>query len=318
MVYPESVDASQLFGSEITSGISDQLEETITTFEALTALHVCFLFSGSRETESGYRETNFLRRFGHRNDFCTLIKSAPDSKSCSFYDRHVRIAEAANREMPFMDECPAGVVEVVLPLYIRGRFAGAYFCGQFAKQTDKEEGFTEIWRNVGNRGIDRKKLRTAYSKFKYCNQQEVLALAKLLHNAISHIAGSLDGSITERTIRLKQNPIIQKALLTIFNSRESLPSETALARQLEISPEYLSRLFRKVMKKSYRQYVTEMRISKAQELLRYTDLSIMDIALEAGYQTHSYFTNKFRNITGITPTKFRASHGNLVRSRRSV
>jgi AraC-like DNA-binding protein len=72
------------------------------------------------------------------------------------------------------------------------------------------------------------------------------------------------------------------------------------------------------MNKSYGDYLTEMRISKAQELLRYTDLSIMDIALEVGYQTHSYFTNKFRMITGVTPTKFRASHGNLVRARRSL
>ena len=48
-------------GAEIITGISDQLEETIATFEALSGLHVCFLFSGTRETESGYREKNFLQ-----------------------------------------------------------------------------------------------------------------------------------------------------------------------------------------------------------------------------------------------------------------
>jgi AraC-like DNA-binding protein len=310
--------AGDVLGSEIITGISDQLEETIATFEALTGLRVCFLFSGTRETDSGYKERNFLRRYGHRNDFCTLIKSAPDSRSCSYYDRHVRITEAANRETPFIDECPAGVVEAVLPLYIHGRFVGAYFCGQFTQYEDPEQGFSSIWDRVGHRGIDREKLRSAYASFRCCSETQAGTLARLLHNAVSHVAASLEDTITERTIRLKQNPTIQKALLLIFNSSGSLPSETELARQLGITPEYLSRLFRKVMKKSYRDYLTEMRISKAQELLRYTDLSIMDIALEAGYQTHSYFTNKFRMITGITPTKFRASHGNLVRVRRSL
>ncbi|UCF97442.1 MAG: helix-turn-helix domain-containing protein [Spirochaetaceae bacterium] len=308
----------EVFNSEIITGISDQLEETIATFETLTGLRICFLFSGTRENESGYRETNFLRRYGHRNDFCTLIKSAPDTRSCGYYDRHGRIAEAANRDLPFIDECPAGVVEVVLPLYIHGRFVGAYFCGQFATHSDREKGFGEIWSKVGKRGIDREKLRAAYANFKFCSKGEALALGRLLHNAISHVAGSLEDTLTERTIRLKQNPIIQKALLMIFNSSGSLPSETELANRLDITPEYFSRLFRKVMKKSYRQYITEMRISKAQELLRYTDLSVMDIALEVGYQTHSFFTHKFHRITGITPTKYRASHGNLVKPRRSV
>lgn len=309
---------SEVLSAQIITGISDQLEETIATFENLAGLRVCFLFSGTRENESGYRETNFLRRFGHRNDYCTLIKSAPDNHSCGYYDRHVRIVEAARRELPFVDECPAGVVEVVLPLYIHGRFVGAYFCGQFAKTMDREQGFAEVWAKVGKRGIDGEKLKEAYSSFRCCSEGEALALGRLLHNAVSHVAGSLEDTITERTIRLKQNPMIRKALLLIFNSSGTLPSETELADRLEITPEYFSRLFRKVMRKNYRQYLTEMRISKAQELLRNTDLSIMDIALEVGYQTHSFFSHKFHRITGITPTKYRASHGNLVRPRRSL
>jgi AraC-like DNA-binding protein len=312
------MSTDEVLSSQIVTGISDQLEETITTFEELTGLRVCFLFSGTRETDSGYKERNFLRRYGHRNDFCTLIKSSPDSRSCGYYDRHVRITEAANRQAPFLDECPAGVVEAILPLYIHGRFVGAYFCGQFSKDKDPERGFSYIWDRVAHRGIDREKLRSAYAGFRFCSEGRALTLAKLLHNAVSHVAASLEDTLTERTIRLRQNPTVQKALLSIFNSSGSLPSESELARRLGITPEYLSRLFRKVMKKSYRDYITEMRISKAQEMLRYTDLSIMDIALEVGYQTHSYFTNKFRMITGITPTKYRASHGNLVRTRRKV
>jgi AraC-like DNA-binding protein len=310
--------AGGVLGSEIITGISDQLEETITVFEALTGLKVCFLFSGTRETDSGYKERNFLRRYGHRNDFCTLIKSAPDSQSCRYYDRHVRITEAANRQVPFLDECPAGVVEAVLPLHIHGRFVGAYFCGQFNMHSDPERGFSHIWDRVRHRGIERDKLRSAFSGFRCCSEGEALTLARLLHNAVSHVAASLEDTITERTIRLRQNPTVQKALLSIFNSSGSPPSESELASRLGITPEYLSRLFRKVMQKSYRDYITEMRISKAQELLRYTKLSITDIAMEVGYQTHSYFTSKFRMITGVTPTKFRASHGNLVRKRRSV
>ena len=53
------------------------------------------------------------------------------------------------------------------------------------------------------------------------------------------------------------------------------------------------------MKKSYVDYVTEIRMSKAQELLKNTDLPITDIAFEVGYQTHSYFTNLYHKVTAL-------------------
>ena len=59
--------------------------------------------------------------------------------------------------------------------------------------------------------------------------------------------------------------------------------------------------------KNFITYITELRIARAQELLTNTTLPIIDIAAEVGYERQSYFTKKFKELSGITPRQFRAS-----------
>mgnify|MGYP000855927374 CR=1 FL=1 len=56
-------------------------------------------------------------------------------------------------------------------------------------------------------------------------------------------------------------------------------------------------------------YVRQVRVDKAKELLFSTDLDIVDIAVQVGYNSHSAFTRAFHQITGLTPQQFRNSAG---------
>jgi AraC-like DNA-binding protein len=304
--------------TRLTAATGGRIEGIVSTFERLTGLQVCFLFKSRVEHNSDYKAGNFLRRVGHRSEFCTLIKAAPNSPGCKFYDHEVRMQKAEELGQPFVDRCPAGAVELVLPFYIHGRFIGAYFCGQITEYDDPAEAFEDIWQRVKARGVRRDRLQRAWSNVKPMNRDHLLEAGRLLLFALTHVADTLSDSVTERSIYLRSNPFIRKVLLLVHYGQNGIPSLKEAAGQLDISPEYLSRTFKKVMKKSYVEYVTEIRMSKAQELLKNTDLPITDIAFEVGYQTHSYFTSLYRKMTGITPRQFRDSVGNVVRPRRVV
>ena len=56
---------------------------------------------------------------------------------------------------------------------------------------------------------------------------------------------------------------------------------------------------------SFTEYLNEVRIKRSRELLKDTDMEILDIALFVGYEDQSYFTKVFKKITGNTPRKFR-------------
>jgi AraC-like DNA-binding protein len=286
--------------------------DIISSFERLTGLTACILLKGSAEHDTPYKESSFLKRIGHRNSFCNLIKCAPRKKGCDGYDHIVRMKRAELQGRPFLDECPSGVIELILPLYVHERFIGAIYCGQVAKYKNKQRGFKEIYEKTRRRGCSESKIHEAYGNFVYYAPRDLIKMGSLLQCALLHVAQSLDDIIVERSVRLEQNSIIREAIM-ILHSSENLPNERQLAGMFRITPEYFSNLFKRVMKKKYIDYITEIRISRAQDLLKFTNLPITDIAAQVGFQGHSYFTSRFRSITGLTPQQFRLSASYFVK-----
>lgn len=71
----------------------------------------------------------------------------------------------------------------------------------------------------------------------------------------------------------------------------------------------LSKSFNKILGINFIDYLTGLRIDKAQELLNHTDMKIGDIAESVGYR-HSYFNRVFKKQTGVSPSQFRKMKSN--------
>lgn len=71
-----------------------------------------------------------------------------------------------------------------------------------------------------------------------------------------------------------------------------------------VSPDYLSRLFKKETGRSLAQYMLEKRVEKAKKLLQ-SDMSVKNVALQTGYSNFSYFSKVFRDMEGMSPMEYR-------------
>ncbi len=80
-----------------------------------------------------------------------------------------------------------------------------------------------------------------------------------------------------------------------------------LAKLLALSQFHFSRLFKQSLGLSPYQYLIEQRIERAKQLLKQTNQSILDIALNCGYNSHSHLSKQFRQVTGMTPKAYRIS-----------
>jgi AraC-like DNA-binding protein len=67
----------------------------------------------------------------------------------------------------------------------------------------------------------------------------------------------------------------------------------------------LMRVFRNATGQTPIEYLLRLRIQRAMEMLRNTDLPVTEIAIETGFNDSNYFTRQFRKITGLTPTNYR-------------
>jgi two-component system response regulator YesN len=79
-----------------------------------------------------------------------------------------------------------------------------------------------------------------------------------------------------------------------------------LAERLNLSPHRLSHLFRDEMAMSFSQYLKQVRIEKARELLETTFLTIKEIRLKIGVNDKSRFARDFKEAFGVTPTRYRS------------
>lgn len=72
------------------------------------------------------------------------------------------------------------------------------------------------------------------------------------------------------------------------------------------SKEYLSRLFKQRHGANIYEYLQQVRMSRAKELLLNPDMKVKDIAQRTGFEEKSYFSKAFRTYFGVSPTAFRA------------
>lgn len=79
----------------------------------------------------------------------------------------------------------------------------------------------------------------------------------------------------------------------------------AIAQQLHLSSHYFGRLFRQSTGKTPHQYVTECRLERAKQLLKQTNLQVVEVAAEVGFRSQSHFTTVFKEQMRTTPLQFR-------------
>lgn len=79
-----------------------------------------------------------------------------------------------------------------------------------------------------------------------------------------------------------------------------------LARECGLSESRFAHLFREEIGQPPQQYLEEIRLQRAAQLLRSTNLRVTEIAAEAGYADAFYFSARFRRKFGVPPTAYRA------------
>ncbi|MCR5650834.1 MAG: helix-turn-helix domain-containing protein [Lachnospiraceae bacterium] len=78
-----------------------------------------------------------------------------------------------------------------------------------------------------------------------------------------------------------------------------------VAGYAEVSPYYLSRIFKEETGETFMEYLTSLRMKKAIELMKDPEYSIKDICSEVGYADPNYFSRIFKKSEGVTPTEYR-------------
>lgn len=129
---------------------------------------------------------------------------------------------------------------------------------------------------------------------------------------IIDLLGEMQLDFTERMRTLKKENVIsihvRKCIDYIYEHLHEELTLTLLAAHVGLNPSYLSKLFSKEKGMSIKSFIIQAKISTAENLLRYSDFSCLDISLALGFSSQSAFISVFKKLNGMTPKKFRELH----------
>lgn len=127
-------------------------------------------------------------------------------------------------------------------------------------------------------------------------------LEALMDRVISEAAGDI-----ENIIENKGNYSLMSRITDYIHQNCMSPdfSATEAADEVNLSRNYFLKIFKENMGMVFGDYVTKIRMDKAKELLKNTDMTVYSISLEVGYESQYHFSRKFKSLYGVSPIEYR-------------
>lgn len=138
--------------------------------------------------------------------------------------------------------------------------------------------------------------------------KEFMAL-KNLKQVNSWIIGNIS-MISEKVARVREkkySSAVKSAVDYITRNYNSNITLESVSKAVNVSPTYLSKIFREEVGTTFISYLTTLRIKHAQKLISDSNIGNKEICDVIGYSDPNYFSRVFKKVVGVTPTEYRSS-----------
>src|SRR5690606_14296302 len=127
-----------------------------------------------------------------------------------------------------------------------------------------------------------------------------------LRTETNHLMNQMWQSYIEYYNEIEDDTIQRIKQYIVEHSHKEI-SLDGIAQIFELSPIYISKLFKEQLGVNYIAFLTECRLEKARKLMLNPEKSLKEITFEVGYQDPNYFSKVFRKMYGASPTEYRKS-----------
>ncbi|MBO9131054.1 helix-turn-helix domain-containing protein [Bacillus sp. 165] len=137
-------------------------------------------------------------------------------------------------------------------------------------------------------------------KFHIPDLDDISQLKKAVEQQIVNLITKID---REKEIKMNHMMILAREYIA-HHFIEDISLEQ-VANYLKLNPFYFSKLFKKQTGETFSDYLTNMRINKAKQLMEKSELSLKEICYQVGYNDPNYFSRVFKKCTNESPKEYR-------------
>lgn len=181
--------------------------------------------------------------------------------------------------------CHAGLYDAILPIKKNGKAVCYVLMGRVRTADSPKEfhGSSELC--------------ALYNEVPYFTDERIQSMSSLLQSILF-----------DEAVSLESDPLAEEIAEYISENYNGDISVSSICEKFFISKNSLYNTFRSHYGKTINDYITDVRIKAAMEMLRETDDPIYRVCEKSGFGTCTYFCRIFKKVSGVSPVEYRKKH----------
>lgn len=269
--------------------LKDDVQRIFDAFSSCFNIRIGFLSTDGRILAVGLEKPC--------NEFCDQIRDSLNKKErCLALDKEM-MREALKQKDLLTWRCYAGMIESIMPLYYERIHLGFFMLGQYRDGHKIDRGLIREYEGKYGSAQD---LIIAYLKTPSFTRSQIEDMQNFFRLVVQYI-------ISQNLIVLKSNLVVEKI---IDYARKNPGQNLSIAEAAQIagrSVSTVSHIFSKILQKSFKQVMIELKIEQAEMCIKQDpNITIKEAASKIGYDDPYYFSRIYKKVRGITPSEFKA------------
>lgn len=262
-----------------------KLQDILQDFYNATGVNICL------------RDADFAPIAGlsnARNIYCKCVQDTPVGKEACLRADLDLIKKCRLSGKPEMHVCPAGLMDIAVPILYNDLIIAYVIMGQMKITPD----FSEAKSGVAKLGLDPDALRKIYEEIPFFDTGKLQSIANIAVMLTRYI-------LLENMLIPSLNENIGNAERYINDNLQKELTIQDISEGTNISKSVLYKNFRTSFDCTVKEYINAKRIDRSVELLTSTELSMEEISQKVGFASAAYFSKIFKRYKGVSPLKFR-------------
>lgn len=265
--------------------LNEQAQAALDNFSACFGVRIAYYMPDQTELRVGLQKPGCA--------YCGLLREKLYGHEPCLQQDSGKLEEAFQRRTLIHYTCHGGLVEMICPVLINQTLVGYVMAGQF-RVVDRMPDRIRLDAQAKWGTADR--LGKAFRAVPKIPSEKLPALVGLFSLLVTSI-------IREGISEVRGDLVVERILHEIRSRPEQPPTLAEAARLVGRSHSSVSHLFKKKLGRSFKSCVVDIRVEKAEELLRHEPgLTVKEVAGRVGFADEFYFSRIFRQRKGVPPS----------------
>ena len=233
----------------------------------------------------------------HQPNVCVYLKSNPSMRGKCIHNK--RMLEKKSPSQMYYSHCYAGVEEYVYPVIYERKMIICVSISGYRGKNERSELCAEVVRKrCGQRFFE------LYSELSadVPDEEEIKRMIKPLEYMLRELYRKCAETAQTET---PQKIVFRKAITYIYENYACKITCADVARAAGYSEVHLRHIFREECRSTIMEYINNVRMSRAAEMLRSTAYGVTDVAFACGFEDSNYFSTAFKKKYGVPPKIYR-------------